>query len=126
MNMSNKLQGTFDVELAVETSPRFRWRRKRKTTIMAKGTFTVNFTVEPAPPPPLSVASVEDLGTVGGQLAEAKVAISGGVPPYTVSVDSTSAPLPPGISIDSAGNITGTTTAAGSFPVVLDVADSVG
>ena len=93
---------------------------------MAKGTFTVVFTVEPAPPPPLSVASPEDLGTVGGQLAEAKVAISGGVPPYAVSVDSASAPLPAGISIGSDGSITGTATEAGSFSVTLDVADSVG
>ena len=78
------------------------------------------------PPPPLSVASPEDLGTVGGQLAEAKVAISGGVPPYAVAVDPASAPLPGGISIGSDGSITGTATEAGSFSVTLDVADSVG
>ena len=93
---------------------------------MAKGTFNVTFTVEAAPPPPIEVVATEDLGPVGGPLAESAVSISGGTPPYTVAVDPTSGPLPPGISIGADGTITGTATTAGSFPVVLDVTDSLG
>ena len=91
--------------------------------IMAKGTFTVTFTVEPAPPPPLAVASPEDLGVVGAELP-ASVAISGGVPPYTVT--NVQGTVPPGVAINADGTLSGHTTAAGSFDVTFDVADSVG
>ena len=91
--------------------------------IMAKGTFTVTFTVEPAPAPPLAVASPEDLGVVGTPLPAA-VAISGGVPPY--SVTNVQGTVPPGVSIGPDGSLSGATTTAGSFDVTFDVADSVG
>ena len=91
---------------------------------MAKGTFTVVLTVEPAPPPSLSVVSPEDLGPVGGPLAESAIEISGGVPPYTVAVDATSGPVPPGVTINADGSLSGAPTEAGSYPVVLDVSDS--
>lgn len=93
--------------------------------ITMKGVFTVTLTVEPAAPLPLEVASPEDLGQVGGPLQVPALEISGGTPPYTVALDPSSGPLPPGVSIDGSGNLTGTPTEAGSFEVVVDVSDSL-
>lgn len=92
---------------------------------MAKGTFIVTLTVGAQPPPPLAVASPEDMGDVGGT-PPASLEITGGVPPYTVAFDPTSGPPPPGITINSDGTISGSPTQAGSFDVILDVADSLG
>ncbi|MDH3686307.1 MAG: putative Ig domain-containing protein, partial [Myxococcales bacterium] len=46
----------------------------------------------------------------------------GGTPPYTWSVEQ--GPLPPGIVLDPAGALSGTPTAAGTWPLVLRVEDS--
>ena len=92
--------------------------------ITMKGVFTVTFTVEPGTAPPLAVASSEDLGQVGGPVQVPALEISGGTPPYTVALDPSSGPLPPGVSIDASGNLTGTPTQAGSFDVIVDVSDS--
>lgn len=93
--------------------------------ITMKAVLTVTFTVEPAAPPPLEVASPEDLGQVGGPLQVPALEITGGTPPYTVALDPSSGPLPPGVSMDASGNLTGTPTEAGSFDVVVDVSDSL-
>jgi hypothetical protein len=92
--------------------------------ITMKGVFTVTFTVEPGTAPPLSVASPEDLGQVGGPVQVTALEINGGTPPYNVALDPSSGPLPPGVSIDASGNLTGTPTQAGSFDVIVDVSDS--
>lgn len=93
--------------------------------IVAKGTFTVTFTVESAP---LAVATPVDLGLVDTPLpAGVALKISGGVPPYTVTVDPSSPnPLPSGVTLAADGTLSGTPTAAGSTAVLLDVADSLG
>ena len=103
-----------------------RKHKHHKEIYVAKGTFTVTFTVEAAPPPPIEVAPTEDLGQVGGPLAATQLIITGGTPPYTVSLDSASAPLPPGITVNSDGTFSGVPTEAGSFAVTFDVADSLG
>jgi hypothetical protein len=93
--------------------------------ITMKGVFTVTFRVEPGSPPPLEVESPEDLGSVGGLLQVPALEIAGGTPPYTVALDPSSGPLPPGVSMDASGNLTGAPTEAGSFDVVVDVTDSL-
>jgi hypothetical protein len=101
---------------------------------MAQLQFTVTVTVNPAPPPPLSesASSGSAVLTQGASGTTILAQISGGVPPYSASVDAASPnPLPPGVSvgIDANNNLilTGTPTAAGGpLPTLLDVVDSQG
>ena len=51
------------------------------------------------------------------------VGVSGGVPPYTVSI--ASGPLPPGLSLAPSGAITGIPAMAGSFFVGFNAVDSM-
>jgi hypothetical protein len=73
-----------------------------------------------APPITIAPASLQP-GTVGTPYSQS-VAASGGTPPYTFSVGSGS--LPGGITLDSAGNLSGTPTAAGTFPFSVSVTDT--
>ncbi len=50
--------------------------------------------------------------------------VSGGVPPYTWSLVGGSQPLPPGLSFDPAGTISGTPTSPGTFATFVKVTDS--
>jgi hypothetical protein len=54
----------------------------------------------------------------------ATLTASGGLPPYTWSV--ISGALPPGLSLDSAGNITGTPTTMGTYFATFQVVDPIG
>ena len=92
---------------------------------MAKITATVVLTVEAAAVP-ITVTSPEDLGQVGGPLANPGLEIAGGTPPYNVTLDPTSAPLPPGVTLNPDGTFSGVPTTPGSFTVTVDVADSLG
>jgi hypothetical protein len=47
---------------------------------------------------------------------------TGGTPPYSFFLASGS--FPPGLSMDTSGNITGTPTTNGSFPFTVEVSDS--
>ena len=89
-----------------------------------KGTFTITLTVD-QPTPPLAVAPTDDLGPANTPLAAgAALPISGGVPPYSVSdVQGT---VPPGVTINSDGSLSGTPTTPGSYPLSLTVADANG
>jgi len=70
----------------------------------------------------LTLACATGTGEMGVAFSSALVA-SGGVPPYTYSV--IAGALPPGLSLDpSSGDITGTTTTAGSFNYTANVVDS--
>ena len=61
-------------------------------------------------------------GTTLGSACSAALAASGGTPPYSWSVVSGS--LPPGLSLSSAGVISGTPVLAGTFSFTVQVADS--
>jgi hypothetical protein len=61
-------------------------------------------------------------GTVGTAYTATTLAATGGTPPYTWSA--ASGALPGGLSISSAGVISGTPTASGTFSVALQVIDS--
>jgi hypothetical protein len=95
---------------------------------------TLNFTVNPAVSP-LTATTVSPAPsmTVGVALpaGSAVANVSGGVPPYTLTTDPNSSPLPQGVTFafnaTNAGEIdaSGTPTAAGTFSgVILDVTDS--
>ena len=92
--------------------------------IAVTGNFNVTLTVSPAPPPPLAVASPEDLGPVGGPLANPGLIITGGTPPYVVG--NVQGALPDGVTINSDGTFSGVPGTAGSFDITVDVADSLG
>lgn len=103
---------------------------------MSEINVTLNFTVNPATPPPpalsFTVVSPAPTMTVGVALpaGTAVANVTGGVPPYSAVADPNSAPLPPGVTLginSTTGEIdaAGTPTTAGTFSgVILDVSDS--
>lgn len=101
---------------------------------MAQVQFTVTVTVNPAAPPPLAEGSTSGSAvfTQGTQATVVLTPITGGVPPYSASVDGASPnPLPPGVvvGIDANNNLilSGNPSAAGGpLPTLLDVIDSLG
>ena len=85
--------------------------------LTTSGTFSLSIS-----PPPLTItASSLPAGTVG-VLYSQTLAATGGSPPYTWQVSSSS--LPGGLTIASSGNISGTPTTAGSFTFQVTVRDS--
>lgn len=70
--------------------------------------------VSPSPPPPA--------GTVTYPYAGDTFTASGGLPPYSWSV--TAGTLPPGLTLDSGGSLSGTPTSASSFSFTVTVTDS--
>jgi hypothetical protein len=100
--------------------------------IMSQVQFTVAITVAPAANPIAEGnASGSASFTQNVQGSVILTPITGGVPPYSVSVDPTSpSALPAGItaSLDASNNLilSGTPTVSGSASVLLDVVDSQG
>ena len=73
---------------------------------------------------PLSISGSPQAGTVGSEYA-ASYAAAGGTGPYAFDV--LSGVLPPGLSLDAAGRISGTPTQAGSYGgIVVRVTDAAG
>jgi len=79
----------------------------------------LSLTVTPAP---LAVTTTSLPGATLGSAYSAALAATGGTPPYTWSV--TAGSLPPGLSLSSAGTISGTPAVAGTYPVTVQAADS--
>jgi hypothetical protein len=100
--------------------------------IMSQVQFTLSLTVNPASVPLAeSLSSGSAAFTVGTPNSVILAAITGGVAPYTPSVDPASASqLPPGLalSMDPDNNliVSGTATVAGTGAVLIDVVDSQG
>jgi len=75
-------------------------------------------------PPPLIVSCpTQGTATVGTPFSSS-VPVSGGTPPYTYALNTGS--LPPGLTLNPDGTITGTPTSAGSFTFSIKVTDSMG
>jgi hypothetical protein len=106
----------------------------RKEFVMAQVQLSVTFNVVSATTPlTVSPASATENLTVGTPADGTLVAtVSGGQPPYNYSLDSSSGPLPTGVTFSEDGNgnisLAGTPTVAGSSttPVLLDISDSAG
>lgn len=95
----------------------------RRSRMQAK--FTVTFT-EVAPVPPITLTTTAFSGIVGSPESGSLGPQGGNGGPYTVTVDPAT-PLPDGVTMDSAGNISGTpTTPVDALPVNVTVADSQG
>ncbi|MGC1290040.1 MAG: Ig domain-containing protein, partial [Candidatus Acidiferrales bacterium] len=82
-----------------------------------------SYTLNVAPAPPLSVATTSLPNAAQGTAYNLALAASGGVPPLTWSI--TSGALPPGLSLAPAtGQISGTPTTQGTYPLTVQVVDS--
>lgn len=93
--------------------------------IIVNGTFNITLIVDPAPVPPLQLAATDDLGPAGQALpAGDALPISGGTPPYTVTA--VSGTVPPGVTINSDGTLTGTPSTPGSYPLTITLQDANG
>jgi hypothetical protein len=90
-----------------------------KVTDSAQATATQTFTITVAAALTITTATLPN-GTVGTAYTATTLAATGGAPPYSWSASG----LPSGLSISSAGVISGTPAAAGSFSVTLKVTDS--
>lgn len=80
--------------------------------------------VEALQPPIVITPNKLPNGVVGTPYAGAQIHASGGLgAPYEISLAASSGPLPPGLSMDSAGKISGTPTQVGSYPITISVDD---
>jgi hypothetical protein len=73
-------------------------------------------------PAPLAVTTTSLPAAAGGQPYSATLAATGGIPPYSWSV--TSGSLPPGLTLSTAGVISGTPHVAGTYSFTVTVSDS--
>ena len=80
------------------------------------------FSLTVSPAPTFSTTSPLPTGLVGTPYSQ-KIAISGGVPPFTFGV---SGARPPGLILDSSGLLSGTPTTAGTYTFALTATDSLG
>jgi hypothetical protein len=87
------------------------------------GTLTYALTVAPAQAVPLTVSPTAlAAGTVGTPYPQTAIAAAGGVAPYTYAVSSGA--LPTGLTLSTAGVLSGTPAEAGSFPFTITATDS--
>src|SRR6266576_2472902 len=77
-----------------------------------------------AAPPLIVTATALPNGTAGAAYPSTNLQASGGVPPYAWSVTTAATTFPPGLTLSSAGQITGTPTAAATYNFTVQVKDS--
>ncbi len=95
----------------------------------ASGTATANLSIVINAAPPLNVTTTSGSlpsGTLNTAYPSTNLNASGGIQPYTWTVVTPgTGPLPPGLSLSSGGQITGTPTTSGTYPFTVQVKDSV-
>lgn len=87
------------------------------------GTLNCSITISTATPTVVPLSATCPTATATAGTAYSSAAISGGVPPYTISVTGT---LPPGLTVNNQGVLSGTPTQAGSFSFSIGATDSKG
>jgi len=93
-------------------------------TSVFDNTKNATLTINLVPPPSVTTASLPN-GQVGTAYATTNLAATGGVTPYTWSwTAQAGSQLPPGLSVSSAGAVSGTPTAFGTFNVTVKVTDA--
>lgn len=89
---------------------------------------TQNYTVTINPPAPLSITTTSLSNGAFNTAYSATIPATGGIAPYTFSLDAASSPLPAGLALTNSNNqgvISGTPTTAGMFTnIIVDVHDS--
>jgi len=87
-----------------------------------------NYTVTINPPAPLSITTTSLANGAFNTAYNATISATGGIAPYTFSLDAASSPLPAGLALTNSNNqgvISGTPTTAGMFTsIIVDVHDS--
>ena len=91
-------------------------------TASQSATKALRITINPPPPPGLSITTTALSAGAVGQAYNATTAATGGTPPYSWSVSGGA--LPAGLSLAANGAISGTPTAAGDFDFTVRVGDS--
>ncbi len=79
-------------------------------------------TVTPPPPPPLSITTTSLSGATAGTSYSNTLGATGGTAPYSWTLSTGT--LPAGITMQSAGSLSGTTAQTGSFNISVEVTDS--
>jgi hypothetical protein len=92
-------------------------------TSVADTTKTAPFTINLVPPPSITTTSLP-AGTVGVAYTTTSLAATGGVSPYTWTLVSAASTFPAGLTLSSAGAISGTPTAFGTFNFTVQVKDA--
>lgn len=88
-------------------------------------TKTATLTINLVPPPAVTTSALPS-GTVGTAYTTTNLAATGGVSPYTWTVTSASGTFPAGLTLSSAGAISGTPTAYGTFNFTVQAKDANG
>lgn len=86
------------------------------------GSASLSITVVPTPP--LQVTTTSLPGGTQGSTYIANLMATGGVPPYSWSLINGTT-LPPGLVLSPSGAISGNPTAAGTFPITVQVSDTL-
>jgi|SRR5271165_2533393 len=101
-----------------------RGHRQKELIIMADVQVSITINVAPAANPLTVDASGVPASATVGTAYSGVIKASGGVPPYTFA--DTGKALPPGLTLNADGTITGTPTTAGTFADAIDVTDAAG
>jgi Putative Ig domain len=83
---------------------------------------TASVTVTPPPPPPLIITTTSLSTATAGAAYSNPLNATGGTAPYTWTLSSGS--LPTGITLQSAGSLSGTTSKTGQFTITVETTDS--
>ena len=91
-------------------------------TVLLSGLGTLLYGQSPSPLPFIFLPTSFPDGQYGSSYSNQTISVVGGIPPYSFTVSAGN--LPPGMSLSSDGTLSGTPTAAGSFPFTVTAQDN--